>query len=184
MLLKWYAITLTATQTFLSSPPNRTTLEIAEAVTDKIDHPQEKKAVLTWNGILAEEPFEGQHWEGVHGLPPGSTVERWETRSSGSTPSLSPWDSESDLDESRPSSEIPSIRTPPPSERAVPQLATPETPLDPINAYRHRQDVEELQSRQYWRQDWHSDAAIGNTFDIGDASSLGKQSANLSKIKC
>lgn len=100
-------------------------------------------------------------------------MEHWETRSGSSTPSLSPWDSESDLDESRSSSDLPPARTPPPIERE-PNSATAKTPLDPINAYRHRQDVEELQSRQYWRPEWRSDAEVGRAFNIGNASSLGQ----------
>ncbi|PIL37409.1 hypothetical protein GSI_01103 [Ganoderma sinense ZZ0214-1] len=86
---------------FLSNPPTSTTLADAEAIIDKIDNLQPEKAKLTWKDILAEEPLEGQHWEGAYGLPPGSTVENWDHRSDGSSPSLSPWDSESDDDESR-----------------------------------------------------------------------------------
>lgn len=145
----------------------------AEAIIDKIDHPQEMKATLTWKDIFAEEPSEGQHWEGVYGHPPGNTAGRWETRSGGSTPSLSPWDSESDLDDGRSSTRLSDIpETPPPT--GPPKQTTLEAPLDPLNAYRHRQDVEELQARQYWRSEWRSDAAIDRKFDLGNASSLGR----------
>ena len=39
---------------------------------DRLRNPGKVKAGLTWADILAEEPFEGQHWEGVYGLPPSA----------------------------------------------------------------------------------------------------------------
>ena len=152
-------------------------MDTAEAIIEKIKNPQPEKAKLTWKDILAEEPLEGQHWEGAYGLPPGSTVENWENRSDGSSPSLSPWDSESDSEESRPASRLSNIPETPPTpaveERGL-QVPRLDPPLDPMNAYRHRQDVEELQSRQYWRSDWQSDASVNQQFNLGDASSLGE----------
>ena len=177
MLIISKGICLNRSQAFLSNPPTSTTFADAEAIIDRIDNPQPEKAKLTWKDILAEEPLEGQHWEGAYGLPPGSTVENWDNRSDGSSPSLSPWDSESDGDESRSASRLSHIPETPPTPPAdehgaeVPRL---EPPLDPMNAYRHRQDVEELHSRQYWRSDWNLDASISQQFDLGDASSLGK----------
>ncbi|KAI0331306.1 hypothetical protein GY45DRAFT_1406103 [Cubamyces sp. BRFM 1775] len=161
--------------TILSNPPTPVTLEDAESIIQKIENPEHGKPTLTWKDILSEEPFEGQHWEGVYGLPPGSTVEGWERRSDGSSPSLSPWDSESDLDDSQSSSELSTIpETPPPASVRL-QNAGAESArgtADPLNAYRHRQDVEELQARQYWRPDWRADVKLDKPFDIGDASSL------------
>ncbi|OJT05417.1 Gamma-tubulin complex component 5 [Trametes pubescens] len=170
-------------QTILSTPPNPTILENAEAVLHRIEHPSVAKPKLTWKDILAEEPFEGQHWEGVYGLPRGSTVEGWETRSDGSTPSLSPWDSDSDLDGAQSSSELSVIpETPPPAHSGPRQAGELEegATIDPRNAYRHRQDVEELQARQYWRPEWRTEAAIEKPFDLGDASSLGAQASIVS----
>ena len=162
-------------QTFLSNSPTTKTLDSAEAIIQRIEHPEPEKAKLTWKDILAEEPFEGQHWEGVYGLPPGSTVERWETRSDGSTPSLSPWDSGSDLAESRPSSRLSDIpETLPPAEPHVHDEPELKSPVDPLSTYRHRQDVEGLQARQYWRPEWRSDASVDRQFNLGDASSLGE----------
>ncbi|KAI0375943.1 hypothetical protein BV20DRAFT_932428 [Pilatotrama ljubarskyi] len=161
--------------TLLSNPPTPSTLEDAETIIQRIENPQHGKPTLTWNDILAEEPFEGEHWKGVYGLPPGSTVERWETRSDGSTPSLSPWDSESEVDESPSSSGLSVVLGTPPLAPVAPQQ-TGESVLggaeNPLNMYRHRQDVEELQARQYWRPEWRADADVSKPFDIGDASSL------------
>ncbi|KAI0776168.1 Spc98 family-domain-containing protein [Trametes elegans] len=161
--------------TLLSNPPTPTTLENAQSIIHKIDHPQQSKPTLTWKDILAEEPFEGQHWEGVYGLPRGSTVEGWETKSDGSTPSLSPWDSESDVDEGQSSSELSTVPETAPPPPVAPQRtgeSAAGSTRDPLNAYRHRQDVEELQSRQYWRSEWHIDADVDKPFDLGDASTL------------
>ncbi|KAI9000737.1 Spc98 family-domain-containing protein [Trametes punicea] len=160
--------------TVLSNPPTSETVENAESIIQKIDNPQYGKPALTWNDILAEEPFEGQHWEGVYGLPPGSTVEGWETRSGGSTPSLSPWDSESDMDETQSSSGL-SLVPETPFAPIAPQKtgeSSAGAARDPLNAYRHRQDVEELQAKQYWRPEWRANTEIDRPFDIGDASSL------------
>ncbi|KAH9899569.1 Spc98 family-domain-containing protein [Cubamyces lactineus] len=161
--------------TILSNPPTPATLKDAESIIQKIENPEHGKPTLTWKDILSEEPFEGQHWEGVYGLPPGSTVEGWERRSDGSSPSLSPWDSESDLDGSHSSSELSTVpETPPPAPVRLQNTGAPNTrgTTDPLNAYRHRQDVEELQARQYWRPDWRADVNLDKPFDIGDASSL------------
>ena len=79
------------------------------------------------------------------------------------------------MDESRSASDVPIAQTPPPVEPPEPLRSTAEIPLDPINSYRHKQDVEELQSRQYWKPEWRTDANIGNVFNIGDASSLGQR---------
>ncbi|KAI0353132.1 hypothetical protein OH77DRAFT_1407845 [Trametes cingulata] len=161
--------------TLLSEPPTPSTLLSAEDIIKKIENPQHGKPTLTWKDILAEEPFEGEHWKGAYGLPPGSTVERWETRSDGSTPSLSPWESETDLDESASSSGLSVVPETPPLAPVAPQR-TGESVLggaeNPLNTYRHRQDVEELQARQYWRPEWRADANTTKSFDIGDASSL------------
>jgi gamma-tubulin complex component 5 len=118
-----------------------------------VKNPEPPKNGPTWKEILDEEPFEGQHWEGVYGLPPGSTAEGWETQSLASTPPLSPVsfedlaalhsssldrassaEPENDLMESAPSS----------AEKRT------HTPL----FYDHRQDVETLKAKQYWRKEW------------------------------
>lgn len=130
---------------------------------------------MTWKDILAEEPFEGEHWEGVYGLPPGSTVEGWETHSIESTPPLSPLGSDEfqDLERSLSSLESP-FRPEPPSPVAL-DASTVNLPIlhDP---YSHRRDVEELQDRQYFRAGWRTDASLTAPFDLGDAATLGNNS--------
>jgi hypothetical protein len=37
----------------------------------------------------------------------------------------------------------------------------------------HREAIEALQARQYWRAEWRTDARVGRAFDLGDASTLG-----------
>jgi gamma-tubulin complex component 5 len=154
----------------LSAAPVASTLKHANAYIEAIRHPPEPSPSLTWKDILAEEPFEGQHWEGVYGLPSGSTVEGWEKRSDGSTPSLSPWDDDDDdLDdddsfsysEDLPSSPVPAERVSC-YEQSRLQLS-----------YQHHRVVEGLQVRQYWREEWRTDVDLSRPFNLGDPSTLG-----------
>ncbi|KZT71569.1 hypothetical protein DAEQUDRAFT_749911 [Daedalea quercina L-15889] len=149
----------------LSGPPDETTLLRAQDYLDRLSNPNKPPPGLTWKAILAEEPFEGEHWEGIF---PRGTDDLLDTHSGGSTPSLSPWD-DSDIDESVSSSEVVDItEAAHPRERVDGSLKTYVPP-----AYRHRQDVEDLQARQYWRTEWRTDASTARAFDIGDASTLG-----------
>ncbi|KAH0588057.1 hypothetical protein H2248_006785 [Termitomyces sp. 'cryptogamus'] len=94
----------------LSSPPTTLTEHRASSILFKRAYHSSPPAVLTWDSIVAEEPFEGEHWEGVYGVPPG-WVRRDETQpkefydtdkesqrldwdSRWSTPSLSPLNSD------------------------------------------------------------------------------------------
>ncbi|OCH94284.1 hypothetical protein OBBRIDRAFT_163520 [Obba rivulosa] len=151
----------------LSEPPTQKTLEYAEQCMEKHLHPKKPAAALTWQAILAEEPFEGQHWQGAYGLPPGSTVESWDTDSGGSTPSLSALDDSDDLEDEMLSLSGTSPQGVPPTEEAQ------EPRIPPRVTYSHRREVEDLQARQYWRSEWHTDASTSRPFDIGDASTLG-----------
>ncbi|KAH9938094.1 Spc98 family-domain-containing protein [Fomitopsis serialis] len=149
----------------LSNAPDETTLKRAQDYLDGLSNPKESAPGLTWETILAEEPFEGDHWEGVY---PRGTDDHLDTHSGGSTPSLSPWD-DSDLDESLSSSEV----LDPTEDGQLDQEAGAEKLRFPPAAYRHRQDVEDLQARQYWRPGWRTDAPIARAFNVGDASTLG-----------
>jgi len=132
--------------------------------------PRVESETLSWKNILDEEPFEGQHWEGVYDLPPGSTVEGWETRSLDSTPPFSPLLDDFGIvspslspADSFPASEVESSMDP--NADSV-RLSTSST-------FGHRQLVEDLQRRQYWRADWQTDASLTRPFTVKDASSLG-----------
>ncbi|KAG6331582.1 hypothetical protein ID866_7507 [Astraeus odoratus] len=151
----------------LSSAPSCTTLTFAETYVGA--EPLKNEPPITWESILSEEPFEGQHWEGVYGLPPGSTVEGWEARSSGSSSSLSSWDDEDSLED----------------EDGVLPISAEESQLDQFsevphdvhaNVRRHVQSgldiVEELKVQQYWRDDWDMRIDINQPFDLGDPSTL------------
>ena len=157
----------------MSAAPAASTFKHADAYIEAIRHLPEPPPSLTWKDILAEEPFEGQHWEGVYGLPPGSTVEGWEQTSDGSTPSLSPWDDDDDdLDdddsfhyaEDSPSSPVPVERV---FSREQPNIHP---------SFQHRRVVEELKARQYWREEWRSNVDLFRPFNLGDASTLGSLS--------
>lgn len=125
---------------------------------------------MGWKTILDEEPFEGQHWEGVYGLPPGSTVEGWETRSLDSTPPYSPLPlgNPSDLSPSLSSTDsLPSIDEKSSlSQDDSARMAT-------MSSFGHRQLIEDLRRRQYWRTEYQTDAASTSPFAVKNASSLG-----------
>lgn len=40
-------------------------------------------------------------------------------------------------------------------------------------SHAHRKEVEELQSRQYWREEWRMEEPLAGRFEIGDVSALG-----------
>ncbi|TFK72036.1 hypothetical protein BDN72DRAFT_932310 [Pluteus cervinus] len=155
----------------MSSPPTRETEFYAEEYLDRIRNPEAPPKPLTWADILAEEPFEGEHWEGVYGLPPGTVRRSAEYASSSDEtgPSLSPLsDEESDEDGSlSPRSYGPKV----PAQEAQPQVEQRHS-RPPYN-HAHRQVVEDLQSQQYWKDQWKSDVDTYRPFSLGEASTFG-----------
>lgn len=171
------------TQVKLSLPPSPVSLAYADHYLHIRNNPPPPPQALTWKDILAEEPFEGEHWEGVYGLPPGS-VRNHNDGGGGqtvdSTPSLSPLHSDDlDLDADDSFSSLAST-----GEEETPQhLSTPpkmnyKTPL----TYVHRKALEDLQKNQYWRSEWRSDADPGKAFDLGDASTFGMRNLQHSAV--
>jgi gamma-tubulin complex component 5 len=147
------------------------TVEHAENYLESSRAPRANPVSISWKNILDEEPFEGQHWEGVYGLPPGSTVEGWETRSLDSTPPYSPLPL-GDLDDLTAS--LSSLDSPPSLEAEIslnPDVDSASMAI--ISSYGHRQLIEDLQRRQYWRTEWQTDASLTPSFAIKDASTLG-----------
>jgi gamma-tubulin complex component 5 len=154
----------------LSVPPTQLTVEHAENYLVKGITPHEESETFSWKDILDEEPFEGQHWEGVYGLPPGSTVEGWETRSLDSTPPFSPLLLD-DFGVSSPLSSTDSL----PASDTEPSIGlnADSVHVSSNSTFGHRQLIEDLQRRQYWRAEWQSDASLTRPFTVKDASSLG-----------
>ncbi|KAH9999974.1 hypothetical protein BJV77DRAFT_975603, partial [Russula vinacea] len=155
----------------LSVPPTPLAVEHAELYLESSRTPRVDPVSISWKTILDEEPFEGQHWEGIYGLPPGSTVEGWETRSLDSTPPYSPLPlgDPSDLSPSVSSTDsLPSVEAKSSLNQDV-DLARMAT----VSSFGHRQLIEDLQRRQYWRTEWQTDAASASSFAIKNASSLG-----------
>jgi hypothetical protein len=155
----------------LSVPPTQLAIVRAEDYLESSGTPRTDPVSVSWRAILDEEPFEGQHWEGVYGLPPGSTVEGWETMSLDSTPPYSPLslDEFGDFSPSISSADsLPALG----AERSLNQLAH-SAHMTALSTFGHRQLVEDLQRRQYWRTDWRTDASLGFSFSMTDASSLG-----------
>ena len=133
---------------------------------------------LTWADILAEEPFEGEHWEGVYGLPPGSVRGKsqdatydWDT-----TPSLSPLESDLELDEndtdllsaSGAGEPRPTRETREPTKKSAENDKTV-----PPYTVAHQQFLENMKTKQYWKENWKADVDTGREFDLNDPSTLG-----------
>ncbi|KAG5648724.1 hypothetical protein DXG03_000071 [Asterophora parasitica] len=94
----------------LSNPPTALTQHHASCILDARARAPTPPPTLTWASIVAEEPFEGEHWEGAYGLPVGfvrhrdaaqrgyydreNETERIDWDSRWSTPSLSPLNSD------------------------------------------------------------------------------------------
>ncbi|KAG6897614.1 hypothetical protein C0992_013054 [Termitomyces sp. T32_za158] len=185
----------------LSNPPTSLTEHHASSILYNRAHPSSVPAALTWESIVAEEPFEGEHWEGVYGVPSG-WVRRDETRPNGfydrgvesqrldwdsrwSTPSLSPLNSddlELDIDQEEEKRALASSET---SDTSEPESAGDRDGRlmygesaprrSPPQTYAHRKEFEALQAKQYWREGWKRDVdpLQRRAFDMGDASTLG-----------
>lgn len=138
---------------------------------ERIQNPPKECTPITWKEILAEEPFQGEHWRGAYGFPPGSIVETWETRNDSS-------DSLSTIEGlTRDNNDSFSLDEFDATSEALNKIERPQMSLADATRlreekYAHRQIVDDLVSRQYWRPDWHIDAALHRPFHLGDASTL------------
>ncbi|EJD01366.1 uncharacterized protein FOMMEDRAFT_158502 [Fomitiporia mediterranea MF3/22] len=160
----------------LASPPSSSTNEFAARLVDGVQSPS-APATLTWADILKEEPFEGQHWQGAYGLPPGSIAEQWEEGSTDSSPLLSPVN-DSELDERE---DLFSTLEYDNSTDASERVLTP--PLDGntrpttqdrlVESLRLRLELDALQKQQFWKKSWRTDAQLDREFDLGEPSTLG-----------
>ncbi|KAJ7506637.1 Spc98 family-domain-containing protein [Mycena galericulata] len=141
----------------LSSTATPATLAYADSYLEGIRNPPAPPPGLTWADIFGDDdPLEV------------------ETSGSSSGASLSPLDSDDlELDD-----EDDSFSSLDPDDDPVPQALPPRTaePSRPPHTYAHRKEFEEVQARQYWRDDyvWRGDAkGKARAFDLGDASTLG-----------
>jgi gamma-tubulin complex component 5 len=174
----------------LSTPPTTSTLEHARTYLEELRNPKKPTGGLTWAQILAEDPLEGQHWEGAYGLPPGSTVEDWETRgdSDSDASALSDEDFELDLDLEPPPSDLGETSASSTGDTSGQELGdiTVEEDLTTRikDAYAHKKAVEELEKKQYWQDNWKSDihVDVGKKFNIGDVSTFGSSDESQSLI--
>ncbi|KAF9450171.1 hypothetical protein P691DRAFT_665854 [Macrolepiota fuliginosa MF-IS2] len=165
----------------LSQPPSASTASYAEHFLDEIKNPRLLPDVLTWKDILAEEPFEGEHWEGIFDNKPRDE-QGWD-----STPSLSPLSSDLEDGDSMSSLSYEGHRR----SRSIGHGSDENRGEDegtersglgsnvPPHTYAHRQEFEELQSMQYWRTDWKGYVRPSKQFDIGDPSTLGPALADV-----
>ncbi|KAF9498676.1 hypothetical protein BDN71DRAFT_1443067 [Pleurotus eryngii] len=142
----------------LAMPPDESSLRYADKYLDRVSNPPATPG-LTWKDILADEPFEGEHWN-------------YDQSDSGSSPSLSPLDSDD-------------LQFPDDSSSSADDLQDAPSPIEPESRtapdesnrrqrFEHRQILEELQKQQYWhkgRLDIPVD--LSRPFDVGDPSTFG-----------
>jgi gamma-tubulin complex component 5 len=134
----------------LSATATPTTLAYAESYLEGIKNPPPPPPGLTWADIFGDDPVEAE---------------------SSSSASLSPLNSD-DLELDDEDDSFSSLDP----EDDVPDAPMHE-PSRPPHTYAHRKEFEQLQVRQYWRDDyvWRWDAkGKGRAFDLGDASTLGR----------
>ncbi|KAF9509606.1 hypothetical protein BS47DRAFT_1396744 [Hydnum rufescens UP504] len=159
----------------LSSPPDYESKHQALKFLDKLRDPDPAESTtLTWEQILRDEPYEGQHWEGAFGLPHGSTVEGWEARSLSSS-----WVSDDDdpsvdgvLDDD---DDGVAIRSTTPITPSEPDQEDEPDDVDGPRSLEARDIVGILASNQYWRATWRDNhlpsPVVG--FDLGNPATLG-----------
>ncbi len=168
-------------QLALTAHPTEDTLQYAAKLVEAIRNPPLPDPGLTWKDILAEEPFEGQHWEGAYGLPSGSVRSGLAHPADSDTesPSLSPisdiddFDTLSSIDATEESEVSFDVQTPPPYDRDARSASTERL----SQALLLREEIESLQSHQYWRDNWCTDADVSRPFNISDPATLGNPSA-------
>ncbi|KAJ7940262.1 Spc98 family-domain-containing protein [Mycena leptocephala] len=135
----------------LSATATPATLAYADTYLDGIKNPPPPPVGLTWADIFGDDPLEAE--------------------SSSSGASLSPLNSDDlELDDEDDSF---SSLDPEDDVPDVPTTVTVNEPSRPPHTYAHRKEFEQLQARQYWREDYVWRGGKARAFDIGDASTLG-----------
>ncbi|KIY51683.1 hypothetical protein FISHEDRAFT_36585 [Fistulina hepatica ATCC 64428] len=131
----------------LSAAPSKSSLAYADSYLENIRNPPQLPAPLTWRELIGDE-------------------EVWPDHSSSEGSLWSPLHSDdSELDDSTASSDQHSENITP----APPDLPPPQ----PLVTFPHRKEYEALCARQYWREEWRSDANPYVPFDIGNAATFG-----------
>lgn len=164
-------------QILLSIPPNETTLDYAENLVHLHYNPPKPNAGLTWQDILAEEPFEGEHWQGAYGMPPGSIAGQGiEALSDSNSSPLSPISDLDDREDAGTSSDSSAASTglteldELPSHFITGHYTTGQVQQQSL---RLREDLEDLHKCQYWKSGWQTDGDVNVGFDLGSPSTLG-----------
>lgn len=145
-------------------------MELAKTYLDTLKNPPAPVATLTWAEILAEEPFEGEHWEGIFTTSNNSQREEWD-----SSPSLSPLNSD-DLALDEDDDELSDYERSSSPYCEPSSLPHPEKSAKiPPYTYEHRSQFEQLRSKQYWRNEWRIDGHDESGFSLGNPSTLGEK---------
>ncbi|KZT50429.1 hypothetical protein CALCODRAFT_188828 [Calocera cornea HHB12733] len=150
----------------LSLPPAPATHTYASLVLDKAKDPFRVPSALTWETIMAEEPFEGEHWEGADSKPQSKKAKR-RTSSWSSSDSLSELSDDDRLQS--PSSSPPTTHAP--SEKRVDE-SEDFVSASELAAARAQMELDEMLDRQYWKEHWRIDGDLDGPFDLSKAETL------------
>ncbi|KAF8528848.1 Spc98 family-domain-containing protein [Hysterangium stoloniferum] len=160
---------------FLSAAPAVITHSRAEDIASgRLDREPPEKT-LSWEDILQDEPFEGQHWQGAYGLAPGNVLQDWVTETSASEDLSSLISAE--YEEPTTSSESSDSYNV--WGNMKPALSIHDFVGQKTASMESRKVVEALRGRQYWTSDRYPVPFGPSHFDIGKPSTLGRHSIKL-----
>jgi gamma-tubulin complex component 5 len=153
----------------LMNPPAPSTLAHADIVLSGERETISKAGKLTWAQIMAEEPFEGEHWEGIFG--PKTPYN--DDSDSLSDELSSEFDEPPESNGSAPTS--PSVA----QDRLLAPVTTlstgalvPYAELFRGSSLEGREVAERLRKQQYWWHEWEADTRWDRPFNLADPSTL------------
>lgn len=160
----------------LAAPPLPSTLAHADIVLSGEREFSAKSNKLTWKQIMEEEPFEGDHWEGV--FSPGRA---YEGDTSPSFASDQESEAEGFLSHSGESqeSETSYTSTPAPIGQILTEAVYTQSEYFQGSSSESRELVERLRGKQTWRREWEMDVNWNRPFNTADPSTF---AATVSRV--
>ncbi|KZO98172.1 hypothetical protein CALVIDRAFT_597152 [Calocera viscosa TUFC12733] len=150
----------------LSLPAAPATHTYASLVLDKAKDPFRVPSALTWETIMAEEPFEGQHWEDAQSNPQSRKAKR----------RTSSWSSSNSLSDLSDDDHLQSVSSSPPTTHAPSEKRVDDTEdfvsSSELAAVRSQMELDEMLGRQYWKAHWRIDVDLDAPFDLSNAETL------------
>ncbi|EJU06390.1 hypothetical protein DACRYDRAFT_113103 [Dacryopinax primogenitus] len=151
----------------LSLPPAPATHTYASIVLDKAKDPFRIPSALTWETIIAEEPFEGQHWEKLASEPhPGKGKRRSNSWSSSGSGDVLTGEDDLHSTPTSPSTTFSSIKK---QQDNLEDFVSPSE----LAAATAQMELDDMLDRQYWKEHWRIDVDLHEPFDLSKAETLG-----------